>query len=86
MKNKAYRQSNMLKITNTNEKIDIWRYILIVPYFRNLDGSNFLTIKRGDGTPSCIFTHAYRDYFGKWHLEGRFRLIDGGWRHFLVQQ
>ena len=49
------------------------------------DGQYF-TIFDSQKRLSTKFVHSARDFFGKWHLEGRFMLASNGWTHYLKQQ
>ena len=53
---------------------------------------NVLHILTEDNKVSCKFVNTINDYYGKWHLNGRFLLEDQinentlGWEHYLVQE
>ena len=52
---------------------------------------NILHIYSSDDVLSCKFVNTINDYFGKWHLNGRFLLeitdpTLAGWEHYLVQE
>lgn len=39
-----------------------------------------------NGKVSCTFTSFVVDFYGAWHIEGRFRFNNIGWRHYLIEQ
>jgi hypothetical protein len=51
-----------------------------------LDSDSILTISDIDYSPTCRFIKFFRDFDGRWHLEGRFIPLDNGWKHYLVQK
>ena len=54
-------------------------------YWALIDGTLSILNKGKDAT--CNFVVSFRDYYGKWHLSGRFLLpwAKPGWEHYLVQ-
>jgi len=49
------------------------------------DATGALCLTRADGTLTTRFAETHRDWYGKWHLSGRFVLATNGWRHYLTQ-
>ena len=52
---------------------------------------NVLHIYDSEDVLSCKFVNTINDFFGKWHLSGRFLLevknpVHYGWEHYLVQE
>jgi len=83
---KFYNDNGLLGVIGFNENGKITLYDNNNERTWTIDTQGSLVIKRGDGVVSTKFVHAYRDYFGKWHLEGRFLLTNNGWRHYIIQQ
>ena len=53
--------------------------------FWTFDG-RYLTLLNGSKKPTCKFIFAFRDYYGKWRLNGRFLIGNTiGWEHYLEQ-
>ena len=49
------------------------------------DTTGHLCFVSADGRVSTRWAEAFTDWFGRWHLQGRFALGTDGWRHYLVQ-
>ena len=48
--------------------------------------NDFLEFWGDSNKVTCKFVNTWIDGFGKWHATGRFRILNNGWTHYLVQK
>ena len=53
--------------------------------FWSFDGT-FLNVFSNTNVFTAKYVGVTVDIFGKFHLEGRFLLLNNGWRHYLVEK